>query len=661
MAPGNRKSNPKKNKGAAGGKATGPLQSSSSSAAKTTKSTEEDKDERFVMDSARFNKVPLAVRKVQLDDRFSKVLTDKKFSSGGDMKRFYATNKKDMDDDEDDEEERRRGVTGSGFVWNEVSSDSEESSSDEEDASEVEWDKYNEEAEKANVWSYGDEDQTKEMQGDATSRLAVLGLNWDEVEAQDIFVMFQTFLDSTQKNIFPSDYGLKRLEVEKVRGPVLDSDIEELDAGESSASDTDEEPDMEEERLKKEKEIADPKAHLAQLALRKYQRQRTKYYYAIAEFDSADTGNVVYNGRLELDGIGASFCSLMMDLRFVPDDLEEFPHPPTSTCTEMPKKYQKGSSRSGSPAAPSQAISCQPTISKHSPTPTLSAHGMSLHQSDDFLSKKLTPEDIAEIDLDAYLASSDEESDIDEDNVEDYRKQLLGGELSEDDETAPGTTEEKEEPSAGEMTFKVNTTTRALAEEVEARASALKESGHLGHAGLAAAEKKSPWEQYLEKRRQKDKAKREKRLEARMTAEEEEAKASKVEAGHRKEELEIITGHKESEEGPDAKAKDMEVNVNDPRFSKMFEDTAFAIDPTNPEFKKTKAMTQLMDARIQRKKQLKRSRNKARAAPTTTISKSKVSNLEKRLGPAVAEDGVDLKSDGMKLLGRSKKRHRSSK
>ncbi|KAF4718012.1 pre-rRNA-processing protein esf1, partial [Perkinsus olseni] len=95
MAPGNRKSNPKKNKGAAGGKATGPSQSSSSSAAKTTKSAEEDKDERFVMDSARFNKVPLAVRKVQLDDRFSKVLTDKKFSSGGDMKRFYATNKKD--------------------------------------------------------------------------------------------------------------------------------------------------------------------------------------------------------------------------------------------------------------------------------------------------------------------------------------------------------------------------------------------------------------------------------------------------------------------------------------------------------------------------------------------------------------------------------------
>lgn len=38
---------------------------------------------------------------------------------------------------------------------------------------------------------------------------------------------------------------------------------------------------------------------------------------------------------------------MMMDLRFVPDELEEFPHAPTSTCTEMPKKYQKGSSKDG--------------------------------------------------------------------------------------------------------------------------------------------------------------------------------------------------------------------------------------------------------------------------------------------------------------------------
>ncbi|KAF4671746.1 pre-rRNA-processing protein esf1 [Perkinsus chesapeaki] len=616
-----------------------------------------EEDERFVMDAARFNKVPLAVRKVELDDRFSKVLTDKKFSSGGDMKRFYAAGKKKDLESEDEDEDEQQGVTGSGFVWNEVSSDSEGASSDEEDASEVEWDKYNDEAEKANVWSYGDDDESKKLQGDATSRVAVLGLNWDEAEASDIFVMFQTFLDSTQKSvgggatrkvkrvrIFPSDYGLKRLEIEKVRGPVLDSDVEDLDAGESSASDTDEEPDMEAERLKKEKEIQDPKAHLAQLALRKYQRQRTKYYYAIAEFDSRETGDLVYN---ELDGIGASFCSMMMDLRFVPDELEEFPHPPTSTCTEMPKKYQKTNNDNQQAQSHTNA-----KCSWDEPAPERR-----------FLSKKLTPEDIAEIDLDAYLASSsDEESDINEDNVEDYRKQLLGGELSEDDDKEEEEKGKEEGDSlAGEMTFKFNTSTQAMAEEVEARASALKESGQLGRAGLAAAEKKSPWEQYLDKRKQKDKVKREKRLQARMAAEDEDAKATKAEAGRQKEELELITGHKESEEGPEAKAKDMEVNVNDPRFTKMFEDTAFAIDPTHPEFKKTKAMSQLMDARIERKKQMRKRSRK----PTSGISKSKVSNLDKRLGPAADEGeaaaAVDLKADGMKLLGRAKKRRRSSK
>lgn len=45
------------------------------------------------------------------------------------MKRFYATDKEIGDRDADEEDERRRGVTGSGFVWNEVSSDSDDDSS----------------------------------------------------------------------------------------------------------------------------------------------------------------------------------------------------------------------------------------------------------------------------------------------------------------------------------------------------------------------------------------------------------------------------------------------------------------------------------------------------------------------------------------------------
>ncbi|EER15954.1 hypothetical protein Pmar_PMAR003412 [Perkinsus marinus ATCC 50983] len=79
MAPANKKSNPKKGKGIADRRASeGSRSNSSVVKTATSKAADEDKDERFVMDSARFNKVPMAVRKVQLDDRFSKVLTDKK-------------------------------------------------------------------------------------------------------------------------------------------------------------------------------------------------------------------------------------------------------------------------------------------------------------------------------------------------------------------------------------------------------------------------------------------------------------------------------------------------------------------------------------------------------------------------------------------------------
>jgi hypothetical protein len=42
---------------------------------------------------------------------------------------------------------------------------------------------------------------------------------------------------------------------------------------------------------------------------------------------------------------------------------------------------------------------------------------------------------------------------------------------------------------------------------------------------------------------------------------------------------------------------DFEIDTQDPRFSALHESHHFAIDPTNPQFKKTKAMGKLMEAR----------------------------------------------------------------
>jgi hypothetical protein len=47
---------------------------------------------------------------------------------------------------------------------------------------------------------------------------------------------------------------------------------------------------------------------------------------------------------------------------------------------------------------------------------------------------------------------------------------------------------------------------------------------------------------------------------------------------------------------------DFEIDTQDPRFAALHESHHFAIDPTNPQYKKTKAMGKLMEARQKKAK-----------------------------------------------------------
>uniref|UniRef100_A0A1B6L0H5 Uncharacterized protein n=2 Tax=Graphocephala atropunctata TaxID=36148 RepID=A0A1B6L0H5_9HEMI len=72
--------------------------------------------------------------------------------------------------------------------------------------------------------------------------------------------------------------------------------------------------------------------------LRQYQLNRLKYYYAIIKFDSADTSNHVYT---ECDGLEYESSATKLDLRFVPEE-ETFDQEPHDVCTAMPDsaKYE---------------------------------------------------------------------------------------------------------------------------------------------------------------------------------------------------------------------------------------------------------------------------------------------------------------------------------
>eukprot|EP00951_Prasinocladus_malaysianus_P026341 scaffold233687_cov23-Prasinocladus_malaysianus.AAC.1 len=53
--------------------------------------------------------------------------------------------------------------------------------------------------------------------------------------------------------------------------------------------------------------------------LRFYERSRLRYFYAVAEFDSAATANRIYE---ECDGLEFEHSACRIDMRFVPADLD---------------------------------------------------------------------------------------------------------------------------------------------------------------------------------------------------------------------------------------------------------------------------------------------------------------------------------------------------
>lgn len=246
-------------------------------------------------------------------------------------------------ENEFDEPERVKAPKRKGmFVWNEESS--EEESIDLEKINQlIGDDELNQSSEDA--WS--DEQDPQNLKNApncdiSSKRLALMNYDWSKIKAGDLMIAFSSFLPEggqlVRVRVFPSEFGKQRIAQEEAEGP---GDIFKPQSAENQpeeGGEVQEKPkDKQGKKQKKgetqaaetgkptkgrtrETEVHDwvvsaenPSAFDLH-KLRKYERDRLKYYYAVLDFDSAATADSVLeacNGfELEKTGIKIGKSSL---------------------------------------------------------------------------------------------------------------------------------------------------------------------------------------------------------------------------------------------------------------------------------------------------------------------------------------------------------------
>ncbi|XP_026327429.1 ESF1 homolog [Hyposmocoma kahamanoa] len=190
---------------------------------------------------------------------------------------------------------------GEGIL--QTDSSSEEESSNEEEDSDVEH-------------KWGELDADADSTEESAKRIAICNMDWDNIKATDIMVLLHSFLPAGgiihKVTIYPSEYGLKRMQEEEIRGPI---ELTEEKVDEPSDNEENEEGST---------------YHMEKL--RRYQLNRLKYYYAVVECDSVTTADKLYS---ECDSMEYESSATKIDMRFIPDDVS-FDQEPREVCTNLP-------------------------------------------------------------------------------------------------------------------------------------------------------------------------------------------------------------------------------------------------------------------------------------------------------------------------------------
>jgi len=646
----------------------------------------------------RFKKAPKHVRKVEVDGRFAHMFKDKDFveapkvdSRGQRVKGNAARNKlrefyeladeseptkdkkggkapikkkaskaiepeeveEDANEDEDNDAQQDEDVDADAEENDDETDDEDEESEDGDDA---------EEEVDTTAWEGAGADVPR---GDASKKLVLMGCDWDRVSATDLLVMMRTYLKSKGRrsegsvdkvSVYPSDYGLEQMAQENKSGP--SGAIFDSVASKPQPAVEDENEDV---------------ANSAQVeALRRYQMQRTKYYYAVAECDSVQTASWLYDqlDSMEADGI----CLGTLDLRFVPDDLE-FPHEPDNFATEVPKRYQ----------APDMAEKGTLGHTKVQCT----WDDAPIKRKRDLMRKRFTPEEMRESDLQAYMASTSEEEN--ESGAETLRS-LVRPEGGDDDDffneaerdkfLDGDSDEEVDDETMGNKEATFSATAIQLEDQLTEKIKKDGQAGRKVHTLTAGEdEPKSVWDKFLQKRKEKRKERRQQAKSEREARKkggnaEEEAEDDDEEDEANEKELELLTidGQEGGERGFNLRGKkrgdggkarvkankagdgEFKVDVNDPRISSVFNSADFEIDPTNPEYRGSDGMKAVLKKK--RAKKTKPQNSATASLPAASASSELATARSTSKAPAPGQSSVSsapLGTGGLQLFAARKR------
>ncbi|KAM4831602.1 ESF1 homolog [Urocitellus parryii] len=539
--------------------------------------------------------------------------SEDEITGGGGSSADDDENEDDQKEDEDSEEDTESDsgpdlARGKGNV--------ETSSEDDDDLADL----FPEEPGFEHAWRELDKDAPRA--DEITHRLAVCNMDWDRLKAKDLLALFNSFKPKGgvifSVKIYPSEFGKERMKEEQVQGPV---------------------------ELLSIPEDAPEKDWTSREKLRDYQFKRLKYYYAVVDCDSPETASKIYE---DCDGLEFESSCSFIDLRFIPDDIT-FDDEPKDVASEVDlTAYKPKYFTSAAMGTSTVEITWDETD----------------HERITTLNRKFKKEELLDMDFQAYLASSSE----DEDELEE--------EIQGDDgvNVEDGKTQKKTQKDDEEQIAKYRQLLQVIQEkekkgkendmEMEIKwVPGLKESAEeMVKNKLEGKDKLTPWEQFLEKKKEKKRLKKKQKVSTlaeetsddelppdvdlndpyfaeevkRLGIKKKSVKSAKdgtsleeeTEIERQKAEMALLMMDEEEDskkhfnynkivehQNLSKKKKkqlmkkkelvedDFEVNVSDARFQAMYTSHLFNLDPSDPNFKKTKAMEKILEEKARQREQ----------------------------------------------------------